>query len=118
MKEREARAWPERQIIVEINEELITAKYPQGELRKASLGALEKIEVITNDSGPWGADVWFVLTSKSGVCSFPQGATGEKEVLNFMLALEGFNKKEFIKAMGCTSNCVFLCWVSQSSASV
>jgi hypothetical protein len=108
--ERQERLWPERKIIVECTEDLISAVYPSGKVETARWQSLEKIEILTNDSGPWGADVWFVITSKTGQCTYPQGATGEKEALDYLLAIDGFNEKEFIKSMGCTSNAQFICW--------
>lgn len=109
-EERRKRLWPEAQIIVAFNDVYISAKYPSGEEEKAYWENLNKIEVFTNDSGPWGADVWYIITSEDGQCKYPQGAAGDKEALDYLLALENFNEKEFIKAMGCTSNAQFLCW--------
>lgn len=107
---REERLWPERKIIVELGKEMIIAKYPDGKIVSADLNLLEKVYVETNDTGPWGADIWFIIISADGTCHFPQGATGEQGVLDFLLNLKGFDEKEFIKAMGSTSNASFLCW--------
>lgn len=73
---------------------------------------LASVAIATNDSGPWGADVWWLLYGVDGqlACGFPQGATGEKSVLDALLALPGFDKNEMIKAMGCTSNATFIVW--------
>ena len=108
--EREEKLWPERKIIVKNDDETITVTYPEGKIEKAHWQELESIEVHTNDSGPWGADVWFVISSKVGNCTFPQGATGENEALDFMLQIKGFKTEEFIKSMGSTSNARFVCW--------
>ena len=73
---------------------------------------LSSVAIATNDSGPWGADVWWLLYGPDGqlACAFPQGATGEKNVLHDLMALPGFNQGETIKAMGCTSNATFVVW--------
>ena len=80
---REARLWPEREIIVELNGESLSASYPNGDLLKVNLGDLQEVKIITNDSGPWGADVWYLFSSTESRCGFPQGATGEKEATEY-----------------------------------
>ena len=73
---------------------------------------LKTVAIATNDSGPWGADVWWLLYGLDGslACGFPQGATGEKEVLDALMAMSGFDQSETIQAMGCTSNATFIVW--------
>lgn len=73
---------------------------------------LASVAIATNDTGPWGADVWWLLFGADGqlACAFPQGATGEKDVLDALMALPGFNENEMIKGMGCTSNATFIVW--------
>ena len=55
----------------------------EGHIEKLAKADLVGVAIETNDSGPWGADVWWLLfgTSDRLVCSFPQGATGESEAL-------------------------------------
>ena len=60
----------------------------------------------TNDTGPVGIDVWFILISNSCGVLFPLGATGDKEALNCLENLPGFE----MKGMNCTSNETFTCW--------
>lgn len=73
---------------------------------------LSSVAIATNDSGPCGADVWWLLCGLDGqlVCAFPQGATGEKEAIDYLMALPGFDHDELIKAMGSTDNAVFPVW--------
>lgn len=73
---------------------------------------LSSVAIETNDSGPWGADVWWLLFGMDGqlACAFPQGATGENNVIEHLMALPGFDQKELIKAMGSTDNAVFPVW--------
>ncbi len=107
---REARLWPEREIIVEFNDNQLSASYPNGDKLTVNLGNLQVVKIITNDSGPWGADVWYSFSSAESRCSFPQGATGEKEATQYLFSLSGFDESNFIKAMGSTSNSEFVCW--------
>jgi hypothetical protein len=70
----------------------------------------------TNDSGPWGADVWWILVGnapESG-CVYPNGATGEQEALEALQRLPGFDNGQFIEAMTSTENARFVCWQATS----
>jgi hypothetical protein len=62
----------------------------------------------TNGSGPWGADVWWLLEDKSGrtKVAFPQLATGENEALERLQLLPGFE----VRGMNSGENARFLCW--------
>ena len=89
---------------------VITATYPNGDQQRMAWDDLTSIEVHTNDTGPWGADVWWVLRGTSGSCKYPQGATGDAEMIPKYQALPGFDHEELIRAMGCTDNQQFICW--------
>ena len=89
---------------------VITAAFPNGEQQRVAWDDLTSIEVHTNDTGPWGADVWWVLRGDSGSCRYPQGATGDAEMIPKYQALPGFNNEELIRSMSCTSNRQFICW--------
>ncbi len=83
---------------------------PETRIPIADLGA---VYVETNDSGPWGMDVWWVLldkTEKLGV-AYPLGAEGEDDVLARLQSLPGFE----VKGMDSTKNARFLCWQAPSS---
>ncbi|MBX9880876.1 MAG: hypothetical protein K2X73_02770 [Sphingomonas sp.] len=73
---------------------------------------LAAIVIETNDSGPWGADLWWLLYGVEGklICGFPEGATGEESVVHELQSLSGFDNVEMTKAMGCTSNATFIVW--------
>jgi hypothetical protein len=101
----------ERQILVKDEDGTISATYPDGTIKAVNWADLIRIEVQTNDSGPWGADVWWVLKGTQGECVYPQGATGDSEMIPKYEKLAGFNDSELIRAMGCTSNKTFVCWV-------
>jgi hypothetical protein len=104
--------YPECLFTVTVGESEFVVLRPDGQRESLPLFELSKVTIVTNDSGPWGADVWWVMegaTEKSG-CSFPQGATGESKVLEYVQGLPAFNNEAFIQAMGCTSNARFICW--------
>lgn len=101
----------ERQVIVRLNEEGVSAAYPDGTIQAIAWSAVERIAIETNDSGPWGADVWWLLEGERGRCTYPQGATGDPEALaECQKRFPGFSDTKVIEAMGCTSNARFVCW--------
>jgi hypothetical protein len=73
---------------------------------------LARVAIETNDSGPWGADVIWLLFDREGKPGlvFPQGATGEKATVDRLMALPNFDADQMIKAMGSTSNALFVVW--------
>jgi hypothetical protein len=68
--------------------------------------------IETNDSGPFGADIWWLLFGADDrlACAFPQGAAGEKAAVDRLLGLPGFDHEAMIMAMGSTGNAVFPVW--------
>ncbi len=101
---------PERQVVVTCDAEACNVVYPGGDIESVLWNDLERVEIHTNDSGPWFADVWWVLVGKSSQCSYPLGATGETEALERLQQLQGFDNEAVGKAMQCTDNARFLCW--------
>jgi hypothetical protein len=97
---------------VDIIDDLIRAVDPSGETRSVALDDLSGVMVETNDSGPLGADVWWLLFGADDqlACAFPQGAVGEKEAVDKLLGLPGFDQEAMIMAMGSTGNAVFPVW--------
>ena len=101
----------ERQVVVAIDEVGISATYPGGEIQKVQWSEVDCVAIETNDTGPWGADFWWLLEGKNGRCTYPQGATGEMEALRILPGkFQGFNDEQVIRANGCTSNARFVCW--------
>jgi hypothetical protein len=71
----------ERQVKVSMDPSGISAAYPNGKAQALAWADVGCIAIETNDSGPWGADVWWVFEGADRRCAYPQGATGEDEVL-------------------------------------
>jgi hypothetical protein len=78
---------------------------PEQRIRMADLGA---VYVETNDSGPSGADVWWLLDNRAGQTkvAFPQLAIGEDAALARLRLLPGFE----VRGMNATVNARFMCW--------
>jgi len=111
-KRREAKLWPEARWTVSVDESGFRSADHKGEGRAVALTDLSGVTIATNDSGPWGADVWWLLFGADGklVCLFPQGATGEKPVIDRLMKLPGFDFEQLTNAMCSTDNATFPVW--------
>jgi hypothetical protein len=110
-EERAAAVMFERQVCVDFNDQGISATYPDGRTETIDWAAVERIAIETNDSGPWGADVWWLVEGERTRCAYPQGATGDPEALaEYPKRFPGFSDAKVIEAMGCTSIARFVCW--------
>ena len=107
-----SRLLPESQFTVIVDDDRILCQQPSGKTESVAWNDLESVTVETNDTGPWQADVWWILTgdSSSPGCTIPQGATGEEPLLDRLQKLPGFDNEQFIAAMSCTENRTFVCW--------
>jgi len=106
------RQQPEAKFALSFDGLEIALRDPKGIVRSLKMADLDAIIIETNDTGPWGADVWWVLLDRDGKLGllYPQGADGEQLVLDRLISLPGFNMPEFIKAMGSTANATFPVW--------
>jgi hypothetical protein len=106
-KAREESLWPERRIRVAISDRGLSSAFPSGETQFMAWADVARILVKTNDSGPWGADVWWVLEGGGASCEFPMGASGEKDALaEIRRRFPSFE----VKGMNSTSVATFVCW--------
>jgi hypothetical protein len=110
-EQRAAAVMLERQVVVHFDDTGILAAYPNGSLQIISWPEVECVAIETNDSGPWGTDVWWLIEGREKRCAYPGGATGEQEALaEYPKRFPGFRDLAVIEAMGCTSNARFVCW--------
>src|SRR5882724_4535569 len=61
MKKRPARLNPESKWTIAVTDGLIAVSDEAGVTRSVTLDALAGVAIETNDTGPWGADVWWLL---------------------------------------------------------
>jgi len=101
---------PECQFIVRLSDQEVVCERPDGKVERISWSELQKVEIVTTSEGPMVADVFWVLHGLNRGCAIPQGATGEKELLERLQKLPNFDNGAVIEAMGCTSDRRFLCW--------
>jgi hypothetical protein len=71
---------------------------------------LRKVVVATDDSGPWGADVVFLLYADSpeAAAAFPLEAQGCGEFVAWLSSLPGYRDCELARAMASTDVAEFL----------
>ncbi|HEX8535140.1 MAG TPA: hypothetical protein VF662_13325 [Allosphingosinicella sp.] len=103
MKHQEAR------FVVEVTpDDEIVCRAPKQAEQRIQIADLGAVYVETNDSGPWGADVWWLLNDRAGETkvTFPQMATGEEAALKRLRLLPGFE----MRGMNSTEDARFLCW--------
>lgn len=112
IKKRSLQLSPERLWRVTIDQEVLEVFPPEGESQRLLMADLSGVAVETNDTGPWGADVWWLLFGREGqlICSFPQGATGEQSVIDRLVTLPNFDHEVMMRAMSSTANEVFPLW--------
>lgn len=106
-RDRSESFWPERKTHVTITASGLEVSTPGQELQRIAWADVRRILVETNASGPWGADVWWILESGESRCYFPQGATGENAAVAEMT--RRFPRFE-VKGMNSTKNATFVCW--------
>ncbi len=100
----------EEDVIVDFDDEEITTLHPDGLSECVRWEDLSRVEVVTTDEGPFLCDVFYVLHGTSTAVAIPQGATGERQLVERLLKLPGFDGDTFIQAMGSTSNKRFAVW--------
>ncbi|AQR62148.1 hypothetical protein BZG35_11210 [Brevundimonas sp. LM2] len=104
--------YPESRWVVAVDDADIRVRDDKGQEKSVPKAALSSVIIETNDSGPWGADVWWLLFADDYAlaCSYPQGATGEDAALGFLSSLADFDHGLMIKAMSSTGNAAFPVW--------
>ncbi|MFN7164932.1 MAG: hypothetical protein ACK4P2_08970 [Hyphomonas sp.] len=101
--------------VVEVTEDDEVMCRPPGQpAQRISMSELGSVCVETNDSGPWGADVWWLLNNRAGETkvAFPHLSSGEDRVIERLKLLPGFEAC----GMNSIATARFLCWQSPVQA--
>ena len=106
---------PESRFVVRLSDTEVVCERPDGKVERVGWADLQKVEVVTTSDGPFAPDVFWVLHGTVGGCAVPQGATGDRQLLERLQALPGFDNGAFIDAMSCASDRRFLCWQRPAS---
>ncbi|WP_066719667.1 hypothetical protein [Sphingomonas pituitosa] len=118
LRRRAVRPQPEARWIVALDLDHIQITDDKGSAQCMAKADLCGVAIETNDSGPWGADVWWLLFGADDrvACLAPQGTAGEDALLAYLCALPGFDLAEMAKAMGSTDNAVFPVWRKENAS--
>jgi hypothetical protein len=101
----------EEDIVISTDDNAISATYPDGTVKSIPWANVQRVVIQTNDTGPWGSDVWWLFEGPDQLCIYPLGATGAQEALAVLpQKFPGFDDNVVIRAMGSTSNRKFVCW--------
>jgi hypothetical protein len=101
----------ERQVVVTFDDSSVTSTFPKGPPQTIDWDAVNSVVIMTDDSGPWGDDLWWFLEGANGCVSYPGGATGDLEMLaELQRRLPNFQDSAVIAANGSTSVARFVCW--------
>jgi len=86
-----------------VGDDIVTSD-GRGDERRLPRRDLRRVVVATDDSGPWGADVIFLLYSNHAnpVGIFPLEAAGRDKFVEWLIAQPGFRDRELAKAMAST----------------
>lgn len=111
-KSKESRLIPESKFEVTFDDEKVTCRRPDGSEDSVSWDELGEVLIETNDSGPLGMDVWWLLVTRDSQlgCAVPLGARGEDRLLSRLQELPEFDNEKIIAAMSCMDNQRFHCW--------
>lgn len=111
-RKRTTRLQPEARWIVEAASDQLRVTDPAGTVQTLAKAELRGVAIETNDTGPWGADVWWLLfgADERVAARYPQGATGEEAMLSYLIALPAFDMQQMAMAVGSTDNAYFLVW--------
>lgn len=96
--------------VVTISAEGVSCARSSGLVEAVAWDELKEVSIVTNDEGPFAADVMWLLVGEKGGCVVPQGAEGEDKLLERLQGLEGFNNEAVIEAMSSVNNRKFVCW--------
>ncbi|MBY0519766.1 MAG: hypothetical protein K2P79_05000 [Sphingomonas sp.] len=112
LNKRKAGLQPEAKWVVQIDPAHIRVADPEGRATTLAKAELSGVAIETNDSGPWGADLWWLLFGAGDqlTCTFPGGATGEAALLDYLTGLPEFDHAQMALAMCSTANAVFPLW--------
>ena len=108
---------PEDLYEVSVTDKKIICKTDKGEVDEITWKELNKIEIHTNDGGPFIEDVYWILYGENTYLAIPQGAPNSSELTDKLFDLPNFDSREFYKAMSSTENAEFNVWKKRTNGS-
>ena len=102
------KSYPECRWRVEIAACLLRVVGFDGDEESVPLDAIRRIVVRTTSDGPFLPDVWWGFFHEHGAVEFPQGAEGDRPVIEWARSLPGYKFENEIAAMGCAEDNLFV----------
>ncbi|KAJ54050.1 hypothetical protein ACMU_03920 [Actibacterium mucosum KCTC 23349] len=101
--------------VVEVDERQITYFAPQGG-GAVSIDTLARVEIHTNNAGPFQPDLFWVFHSDGEpMLTIPGGAKGIEALFDALSALPGANYAAATEAAGSTEQALFVIWQKERS---
>jgi hypothetical protein len=109
----EAKKQPEERYTVTYDGGRFTATYPDETSASMMFGDITRVVIETNDTGPWGIDVWWILYGRGpdDLLAFPLGGNGYREAAEVLERLPGFQ----LRGMNSVERKRFECWPDPSA---
>ena len=99
---------------ITLTKDKISCKRDDGIIEEVKWDDLDKVDIMTNDLGPFVEDVYWVLHGKDSGCVIPQEVKESDKLLEKLQSLPNFNSEAFIEAMSCTENNTFTIWQKEN----
>jgi hypothetical protein len=91
-------------------EEGFTCEAESGERISYDPATIQRIVIVTNDSGPSEEDVFWKLEFSAGYCYYPSSADEDGAFMALCQSLNGFDNEAVIQSMTSSQNAVFVAW--------
>ena len=88
---------PESEFVVELTEDTIICRRPDGLVEKVKWSELERIRLMDTGDAPFSPAVFWLLEGSTGGCCIPSGAVGEAEMLSRLQTLPGYNSQVILQ---------------------
>jgi hypothetical protein len=100
---------------VRLSERTIRLFGPPGAARSLLRRDLTAVVVETHMTGTRVTDVWWLLYGRGGepALRVPQGASGEKELIDWLMSLPRFDVDAMVRAMRFRGNATFDLWKAE-----
>ena len=105
---------PESLYVVTLSDVGVSCTHPDKTLEWVAWEDLQSVEIVTTDGGPRAVDVFWVLHGTAAGCIVPLGATGERQLVERLQDLPGFDHQALSKAMAESGNSRVVCWRRQN----
>jgi hypothetical protein len=97
---------------VRLSDRAVRLLGPPGVARTLPRGDLTAVVVETHMTGARVTDVWWLLYGRGGepALRVPQGSSGEKELVDWLMSLPHFDSEAMVRAMRFRGNATFELW--------